>query len=139
MGCGGCDLGVHEHSDGGILYAAVELAARAHCAYGHSDFDYRRLVVSKTNHYRIPNRCGKPIRKITGAYNENIQGVRVIKALNREEKNLDEFGELTGEMYSASYRAARHVRLVPAGGAVHQRNCAESDRMVRRRCKSRRA
>jgi len=44
--------------------------------------------------------------KITGAYNENIQGVRVVKALCREEENLREFGELTGEMYRASYRAA---------------------------------
>jgi len=44
--------------------------------------------------------------KITGAYNENIQGVRVIKALCREDENLREFGELSGEMYSASYRAA---------------------------------
>ncbi|HDQ74158.1 MAG TPA: ABC transporter ATP-binding protein [Chloroflexi bacterium] len=44
--------------------------------------------------------------KITGAYNENIQGVRVIKALGREEENLREFGELTGEMYRAGYRAA---------------------------------
>ncbi len=44
--------------------------------------------------------------KITGAYNENIQGVRVVKALCREEENLREFGELTDEMYNASYRAA---------------------------------
>ena len=44
--------------------------------------------------------------KITGAYNENITGVRVIKALGREEADLDEFQELTGEMYRASYRAA---------------------------------
>ena len=44
--------------------------------------------------------------KITGAYNENIQGVRVVKALCREEENLREFGELTGDMYRASYRAA---------------------------------
>jgi len=44
--------------------------------------------------------------KITGAYNENIQGVRVVKALCREEENLREFGELSGEMYRASYRAA---------------------------------
>ncbi len=44
--------------------------------------------------------------KITGAYNENIQGVRVVKALCREEENLREFGELSGEMYDASYRAA---------------------------------
>ena len=44
--------------------------------------------------------------KITGAYNENIQGVRVVKALCREEENLREFGELTDGMYRASYRAA---------------------------------
>ncbi len=44
--------------------------------------------------------------KITGAYNENITGVRVIKALGREEANLTEFGVITGNMYSASYRAA---------------------------------
>jgi len=44
--------------------------------------------------------------KITGAYNEQIAGVRVIKALNREMKSLDEFSELTSDMYSAGYRAA---------------------------------
>jgi len=44
--------------------------------------------------------------RITGAYNENITGVRVVKALVREEQNLLEFGRLTGEMYQASYRAA---------------------------------
>lgn len=44
--------------------------------------------------------------KITGAYNENITGVRVVKALGREEGNMQEFGKLTGEMYQASYRAA---------------------------------
>jgi ATP-binding cassette subfamily B protein len=44
--------------------------------------------------------------RITGSYNENITGVRVVKALCREEENLREFSELTGEMYRASYRAA---------------------------------
>ncbi|MGA9348622.1 MAG: ABC transporter ATP-binding protein [Anaerolineae bacterium] len=44
--------------------------------------------------------------KITGAYNENITGVRVVKALCREEENLREFSELSGEMYRAGYRAA---------------------------------
>jgi ATP-binding cassette subfamily B protein len=44
--------------------------------------------------------------KITGAYNENITGVRVVKALGREEENLREFGGLTDEMYRASFRAA---------------------------------
>jgi ATP-binding cassette, subfamily B, bacterial len=44
--------------------------------------------------------------KITGAYNENIQGVRVVKALGREDENLKEFQVLTDDMYRASYRAA---------------------------------
>ncbi|HEY9151451.1 MAG TPA: ABC transporter ATP-binding protein, partial [Anaerolineales bacterium] len=44
--------------------------------------------------------------KITGAYNENIQGVRVVKALQREDENLKEFQVLTETMYHASYRAA---------------------------------
>jgi ATP-binding cassette subfamily B protein len=44
--------------------------------------------------------------KVTGAYNENITGVRVVKALGREEANMQEFGGLTGQMYQSSYRAA---------------------------------
>ena len=44
--------------------------------------------------------------KITGSFNENITGVRVVKALCREEKNLAEFGQLTGDMYRSSFRAA---------------------------------
>lgn len=43
--------------------------------------------------------------KITGAYNENITGVKIIKALVREKKNLKHFGELTDNMYRASYKA----------------------------------
>lgn len=44
--------------------------------------------------------------KITGSYNENITGVRVVKALVREEENLKSFDGLTGDMFRASYRAA---------------------------------
>lgn len=44
--------------------------------------------------------------KITAAYNENIAGVGVVKALCREEENLREFDRLTGAMYRSSYRAA---------------------------------
>jgi ATP-binding cassette subfamily B protein len=44
--------------------------------------------------------------KITAAYNENITGVRVVKALRREKENLREFKELTSNMYQAGYRAA---------------------------------
>ena len=44
--------------------------------------------------------------KITGAYNENITGVRVTKAFSREAQNMTEFSELTDDMYQAGYRAA---------------------------------
>jgi len=44
--------------------------------------------------------------RITAAFNENISGVRVVKALCREEANLAEFSLLSGSMYRASFRAA---------------------------------
>jgi ATP-binding cassette subfamily B protein len=54
-------------------------------------------------HYR---RSRKMNGKITGAFNEGISGVRVIKALSREDANLEEFSELTDGMYDASFKAA---------------------------------
>jgi len=53
--------------------------------------------------YRVSRRTNS---KITGAYNENFQGVRVVKALLREDENTKEFQQLTTQMYKASYRAA---------------------------------
>ncbi|MCO6449686.1 MAG: ABC transporter ATP-binding protein [Caldilineales bacterium] len=44
--------------------------------------------------------------QITGAYNENITGVRVTKALGREQKNLSEFEETSVERFRSGYRAA---------------------------------
>jgi ATP-binding cassette subfamily B protein len=44
--------------------------------------------------------------KITASFNETITGVRVIKALGREERNLREFRGRTDEMYNAGFRAA---------------------------------
>lgn len=44
--------------------------------------------------------------RLTGVYNENITGVRVVKALTREEKNLAEFDTMASELYRAAYRAA---------------------------------
>jgi ATP-binding cassette, subfamily B, bacterial len=44
--------------------------------------------------------------RITNAYSENINGVRIVKALTREGTNTRLFGNLTGEMYQASFRAA---------------------------------
>lgn len=53
--------------------------------------------------------------KITGAFNENITGVRVVKALGREQANLGEFRVLTGEMYRAGFRAAwRSALFLPS-------------------------
>ncbi|MDC7242317.1 MAG: ABC transporter ATP-binding protein [Spirochaetales bacterium] len=43
--------------------------------------------------------------KITSAYSESINGVRVVKSLVRERKNLEEFGGLSNDMYRASFRA----------------------------------
>jgi ATP-binding cassette subfamily B protein len=59
----------------------------------------RKILVE----YRIVRKMNS---KITGAYNENITGVRVAKALVREEENLGEFSELTDEMYQSGFRAA---------------------------------
>jgi ATP-binding cassette subfamily B protein len=44
--------------------------------------------------------------RITANYNETINGVRVVKALSREDKNLEEFDLLTQGMYRTSYRAS---------------------------------
>jgi ATP-binding cassette, subfamily B, bacterial len=53
--------------------------------------------------YRVTRRTNS---KITGAFNENFQGVRVVKALLREDENTREFQVLTSNMYKAAYRAA---------------------------------
>ena len=45
--------------------------------------------------------------RLTGAYNEGITGARTTKTLVIEDRVSDEFGELTGEMYRANFRAAR--------------------------------
>jgi ATP-binding cassette, subfamily B, bacterial len=59
-------------------------------------------------HYRESRRYNS---QITGAYNEMITGVRVIKALNREETSMGEFGKLSRGMYGASYKAAWYSAL----------------------------
>jgi ATP-binding cassette subfamily B protein len=51
-------------------------------------------------------RARKLNSKLTGVYNENITGVRVVKALTREERNLAEFNGMATDLYKASYRAA---------------------------------
>jgi ATP-binding cassette subfamily B protein len=61
---------------------------------------FRKLILVE---YRVSRRTNS---KITGAFNENFQGVKVVKALLREDENTREFQELTTKMYKASYRAA---------------------------------
>lgn len=44
--------------------------------------------------------------RITASYNENISGVRVVKALGREDGNLNEFKNETSSMFDAGFKAA---------------------------------
>ena len=62
--------------------------------------EFRKKILAEFRESRRAN------SRITGAYNENIQGVRVVKALGREDENTREFQGLTTKMYRASYRAA---------------------------------
>ncbi len=62
--------------------------------------NFRKKILAEFRKSRRAN------SKITGEYNQNIQGVRVVKALGREAENLKEFSILTNDMFSASYRAA---------------------------------
>lgn len=63
--------------------------------------------------------------EITGAFNENINGVRVVKANVRESRNLAEFAQKSAAMYRAGYRAAwlsalflPTIQLIGAFGAA---------------------
>ena len=44
--------------------------------------------------------------RITGAFNESISGIRVIKSFHQEEKSLNGFMDLTGAYYKSAYHAA---------------------------------
>jgi len=54
------------------------------------------------HHYRASRKANS---KMTASLNENITGVRVVKALRRETKNLDDFKVLSTNMFQESYRA----------------------------------
>ena len=68
-----------------LLYAAVQ---------------FRKRILKQFRNVRRIN------SRITASYNETISGVRVIKALGREEENLKEFTTETREMFNSGYRAA---------------------------------
>ena len=63
-------------------------------------FQFQKRILKEFRQVRRIN------SKITGAYNENISGVRVTKALVREQLDLQEFQDLSTDMYQASYRAS---------------------------------
>ena len=62
--------------------------------------EFRKKILAE---FRVSRRANS---KITGAFNESFQGVRVTKALGREDANTQDFQGLTTKMYNASYRAA---------------------------------
>lgn len=55
------------------------------------------------HHYRLSRKANS---RMTASLNENITGVRVVKALRREDRNLGDFKVLSNNMYTSSYRAA---------------------------------
>ena len=61
-----------------------------------------KFRVKISHHYRQARKANS---KMTAALNENITGVRVVKALRREAKNLEDFKVLSTNMYEESYRA----------------------------------
>jgi len=61
---------------------------------------FRKLIIVQFRKVRATN------SKITGAYNEGISGVKVIKSLTKEAENLASFGSLTSDMKSHATRAA---------------------------------
>ena len=62
--------------------------------------EFRKRILEQYRQVRKLN------SKITGAYNEGITGVRVIKALGREHETMQEFGGLTDSMFASGFRAA---------------------------------
>ena len=66
----------------------------------YSAVQFRKRIL---NEYRKVRQINS---KITASYNENITGVRIVKALRREEANLVEFKELSSGMFKAGFKAA---------------------------------
>ena len=76
---------------------------------------FKKRILSEYREVRKTN------SRITGAYNENITGVRVVKSLRREEANLAAFRALTRTMYRAGYRAGWLSALFLPGRAAGHR------------------
>jgi ATP-binding cassette subfamily B protein len=65
-----------------------------------ASFHFQRIMLKNHREVRKMN------SKITGAYNEGINGARTTKTLVREDKNFEEFENLSGGMRKASIKAA---------------------------------
>jgi len=63
-------------------------------------------VIFQKRILKYQRRVRKTNSRITGSFNEGIMGAMTTKTLVREEKNMEEFSELTGTMKKASIRAA---------------------------------
>ena len=61
---------------------------------------FKKVIITEYRKVRKLN------SKITGAFNENISRVRAVKALRREERNLEEFSKLSTKMFESGFRAA---------------------------------
>ena len=87
---------------------------------------FRKKILAE---YRIVRKFNS---KITGSYNENISGVRVVKALGREDANLT--GVQPAHLPDVSIQLPGCLALSPfsAHSANHQRLCFGSRRLVRR-------
>lgn len=77
---------------------------------------FQRLILHSSRQVRKLN------SQVTAAYNESIMAVRTTKTLVREQANLDEFSDLTGQMYYASMRnairSALYMPIVQAIGSI---------------------
>ena len=79
-------------------------------------FLFQRIILKNHREVRKIN------SKITGSYNEGINGARTTKTLNREDRNFEEFEQLTSGMKQASIRAAvissLYLPIVMACGSI---------------------
>ena len=66
---------------------------------------FQRIILKNQREVRRTN------SQITSGFNEGIMGARTTKTLQREERNLQEFQELTGRMQRASLRSAHFSGL----------------------------
>jgi ATP-binding cassette, subfamily B, bacterial len=58
-------------------------------------------------HMLVASRAARKINSmLTGSYNESLMGLRTTKTLVRESQNLAEFRDLSGQMFSASFRSS---------------------------------